>query len=154
MQASDRKTVFLTGATGYVGGRLAPRLLQAGCRVRCLARSAQKLAARPWATGSDVEIIEADAGDVPQLTQAMRGCDAAYYLIHSMEVAGGDYARHDKQLAAAFAQAAQDAGSAGSSISADWANWATTSVSICPRGEKLNRACSTAPSRSLPSAPR
>lgn len=48
--------------------------------------------------------------DVPRLAQAMRGCEAAYYLIHSMEVAGRHYARHDKELATAFAQAAQAAG--------------------------------------------
>ena len=104
-----RGRVFLTGATGYVGGRLAPRLLDAGWEVRCLARSAKKLATRPWAADPRVEIVEADAADVQRLADAMRGCAAAYYLIHSMEVAGRGYAGRDRALAEVFAQAARRA---------------------------------------------
>ena len=110
MQDHSGRTVFLTGATGYVGGRLAPRLIEAGWRVRCLARSPRKLAARAWAASAAVEIVEGDALDVPRLAEAMRGCDAAYYLIHSMEVAGREYAQRDRELARAFAQAAEQAG--------------------------------------------
>jgi uncharacterized protein YbjT (DUF2867 family) len=107
---SSEKRVLLTGATGYVGGRVGPRLLDAGYRVRCLVRSARKLAARPWASDPGVDVIEADALDVPRVAEAMQGCEAAYYLIHSMVVAGEKYAEEDRKLAAAFAEAAGRAG--------------------------------------------
>lgn len=110
MADMPERCTFLTGATGYVGGRLAPMLLDAGWRVRCLTRSTRKLASRAWASRLGVEIVQADALDVPALAQAMRGCAVAYYLIHSMEVAGSDYASKDRDLATAFAQAAKLAG--------------------------------------------
>lgn len=102
--------VFLTGATGYVGGRLAPRLLDAGHRVRALTRSAEKLRSRPWSGHQNLEIVEADASDEDRLAASMEGCDAAYYLIHSMEAAGSAYAERDRLLAEAFARAAARAG--------------------------------------------
>ena len=98
--------VLLTGGTGYVGGRLAPRLLEQGYRVRCLVRSAHKLRARPWADDPGVEIVEANIEDVSTVADAMNGCDAAYYLIHSMSVAEDDYEAADRRLARAFAAAA------------------------------------------------
>lgn len=104
------KRVLLTGATGYVGGRLGARLLDAGYRVRCLVRSARKLSARHWASDPRVEVLEADLLDVPRVTEAMRGCEAAYYLIHSMAVSAKEYAEQDRRLAAAFAEAASRAG--------------------------------------------
>ncbi|MFG0307393.1 MAG: SDR family oxidoreductase [Phycisphaerales bacterium JB040] len=96
-------TVLVTGATGYVGGRLVPRLLERGHRVRCLARSPRKLEDRDWA--ERVEIVEGDAEDSDAVRAAMRGCDAAYYLIHSMRSAG-DFREHDRRLAQTFADAA------------------------------------------------
>jgi uncharacterized protein YbjT (DUF2867 family) len=102
-------TVLVTGATGYVGGRLVPRLLDAGYRVRCLARSPRKLADRPWAARATVEIVEGDAGDPDALDRALHGCSAAYYLVHSM-MAGSDYAERDRRLARGFAEAAARAG--------------------------------------------
>lgn len=106
----DRPCVLVTGATGYIGGRLVPRLIRAGYRVRCLVRSARKLATRHWANDPAAEIIEADLSDPEKLRQAMRGCDAAYYLIHSMMSAGANYRAHDRLLATRFAQAAHQAG--------------------------------------------
>ncbi|MCC5830109.1 MAG: SDR family oxidoreductase [Phycisphaeraceae bacterium] len=103
-------TVFLTGATGYVGGRLAPRLIETGRRVRCLTRSPEKLAARPWSRDPLVEVHQADLSDLQAMTQAMHGCSAAYYLVHSMEVAGSGYAQRDRELATIFAKAAAQAG--------------------------------------------
>jgi uncharacterized protein YbjT (DUF2867 family) len=101
--------VLLTGATGYVGGRLAPRLLEAGYRVRCLARSPGKLDDRPWAKCDGVEIVKGDVSDEPSLLAAMRDCHAAFYLVHSMIAAGAGYARQDREMAERFAQCAERA---------------------------------------------
>ena len=101
---------LVTGATGYVGGRLVPRLLEAGYRVRCLARSAAKLAARPWGSDRRVEVVEADLDDVETTAVSMRGCQAAYYLVHSMVATGASYAEADRRLAERFAWAAARAG--------------------------------------------
>ncbi|MCO6436861.1 MAG: SDR family oxidoreductase [Phycisphaerae bacterium] len=104
------KTVFVTGATGYVGGRLVPRLIEAGHLVRCFVRTPEKLSGRPWYSDPRVEIVAGDVGDVSRLTDAMRGCDAAYYLVHSMIAVGSRYRRRDRTLALGFAHAAQAAG--------------------------------------------
>ena len=106
----DPRPVLVTGATGYIGGRLVPRLLAAGHRVRCLARAPRKLADRPWAGSAGVEIVEGDASDPAALDRALAGCRAAYYLVHSMVAAGGEYAERDRELARSFAAAAERAG--------------------------------------------
>jgi uncharacterized protein YbjT (DUF2867 family) len=106
----ERPRVLVTGATGYVGGRLASRLLEAGYPIRCLVRDPQKLTHRPWVSDPRVEIVRCDLNDVDQTAQAMRGCGPAYYLIHSMLSAGSSYARHDRMLARAFRKAAAEAG--------------------------------------------
>ncbi len=105
--ARDRP-VFVTGATGYIGGRLVPRLLDAGYRVRCLTRNEAKLRSRTWARHPEVEIVEGDVGG-EGLAEAMRGCKASFYLVHSMIAAGEDYAERDRQLARAFAAACSEA---------------------------------------------
>jgi len=102
--------VLLTGATGYIGGRLVPRLLEAGHRVRCLAREPRKLDGRPWASHPRVEIVAGDAADLPSLRRAMTGCGPAFYLVHSMIAAGDAYAERDRAMARSFAVAAQEAG--------------------------------------------
>lgn len=104
------QTIAVTGATGYIGGRLVPRLLEAGYRVRCLVRSPLKLRDRPWASHPDVEIVTADLSDEASTRSSLQGCAAAYYLVHSMISAGKDYAAHDLQLARVFASAARQAG--------------------------------------------
>ncbi len=109
MRGND-SSVLVTGATGYVGGRLVPRLLDAGYRVRCLARSAPKLAARPWSANPRVEMIEADLNDIDAVASAMSGCQAAYFLVHSMVSTGTRYAEADRKLAERFATAAGRAG--------------------------------------------
>ncbi len=110
MDAPPSSTVFVTGATGYIGGRLAPRLVERGYHVRCLARSEAKLRARPWAGHQRVEIVGGDAADEEGLAAAMKGCAAAYYLVHSMDAAGSEYRRRDLALAETFGRAAMRAG--------------------------------------------
>lgn len=100
----------IAGVTGYIGGRLAPRLLDDGHIVRCLVRSAQKLEDRDWATNPRAEIRDTDLSDRAQLAQQLAGCDTAFYLVHSMKSAGAGYVQQDRHLASQFAAAASDAG--------------------------------------------
>jgi uncharacterized protein YbjT (DUF2867 family) len=102
--------VLVTGATGYIGGRLVPRLLDGGYRVVCVSRSVRKLRARPWADREGLNLIEADVSDEQALRRAMSGCRFAYYLVHSMEAAGKAYAEVDRRLAETFARAGAGAG--------------------------------------------
>lgn len=105
-----RKPVLVTGATGYIGGRLVSRLLAAGHKVRCLAREPRKLGDRPWAGSPNIEILRGDIADCETLRTAMEGCYAAYYLVHSMMVAGAEYRERDRLLAGGFVKAAEAAG--------------------------------------------
>jgi uncharacterized protein YbjT (DUF2867 family) len=104
------KPVLVTGATGYVGGRLVPRLLAAGYRVRALGRSVAKLQSRPWGRHPRLELAQGDVLDAASLERAAQGCWAAYYLVHSMAAAVGDFARTDRQAAQNLVQAAATAG--------------------------------------------
>ncbi|WP_433356532.1 SDR family oxidoreductase [Microtetraspora malaysiensis] len=98
---------LVTGATGYVGGRLVPELLAAGYSVRCMARSPGRLRDRAW--HGDVEIAKADAMDRGQTVRALEGTDVAYYLIHTMGSARA-FVEWDRKAAAVFAAAARGAG--------------------------------------------
>ncbi len=102
--------VLVTGATGYVGGRLVPRLLDEGYRVRVLARDPGRLEGRAWS--DQVEMVRGDALDPASLAPAMVGVTCAYYLIHSMQkVAGaGDFHERDRRAATNFSEAARAAG--------------------------------------------
>ena len=104
------RRVAIAGSTGYIGGRLAPRLLESGFSIRCLVRSPRKLEGRDWSENPGVEVRTANLSDQSSLTEALTGCEAAFYLIHSMVSAGEEYARHDLELATTFAAAAHDAG--------------------------------------------
>jgi len=101
------KLVLVTGATGYVGGRLVPRLLERGVRVRVLVRDRERAKGRGWA--GEVEVVEGDLLDPSTLGPAVAGVDVAYYLVHAMG-AKGDFAERDRRAAAHFGQAASDAG--------------------------------------------
>ncbi|MDF1870633.1 MAG: SDR family oxidoreductase [Phycisphaerales bacterium] len=103
-------TIVVTGPTGYVGGRLVPILLDEGYKVRCIARAPRKLDDREWRSIDRVSVEQSDLSDIDTLTQILQGATAAYYLIHSMEATGEDYAARDRQLASNFAQAAKAAG--------------------------------------------
>ena len=99
--------ILVTGVTGYVGGRLVPRLLEAGYNVRVMVRgSAERLISRPWY--NQVEIVVGDVLDLASLDNAMSGIDAAYYLIHSMS-GNDEFKARDIQAARNFAQAAANA---------------------------------------------
>jgi uncharacterized protein YbjT (DUF2867 family) len=102
-----RSTVLVTGATGYIGGRLVPRLLEAGYRVRCLVRDPARLQGRPWL--NQVELHSGDCLRPETLPAAMAGADAAFYLVHSM-AAGRDFERRDVAASRHFAAAAQAGG--------------------------------------------
>lgn len=97
--------VLVTGASGYVGGRLVPALLGHGVKVRCLARTPAKLAAAPWR--SDAEVVLGDLGR--DLLPAMAGVDVAVYLVHSIGQGDG-WATRERQHATNFADAAAAAG--------------------------------------------
>ena len=96
--------VLVTGATGYIGGRLVPRLLEKGHSVRVLARDPKRLESKPWA--SRVEAMAGDVHDLPSLEKAVAGVDAAYYLVHAM-CTGPDFARRDREGAESFVIAAR-----------------------------------------------
>jgi uncharacterized protein YbjT (DUF2867 family) len=101
---------LVTGATGYVGGRLVPALLQRGCRVRAMARSIEKLACRPWAGHPGAELVKGDVLDAASLEAAAAGCGAAYYLVHSMIAQEDRFAEADRTAARNMAAAAEAAG--------------------------------------------
>lgn len=102
--------VLVTGATGYIGGRLVKRLLEGGHTVTAMARSLGKLGCRPWAAHPKVRLVRADVMDPTSLEQALAGCDAAYYLVHSMTPGAKDFADADRVAAWNFAQAASRQG--------------------------------------------
>ncbi len=97
------RTALVTGASGYIGGLLVPRLLEAGYAVRVLTRSGNLDA--PWV--GQVDVVRGDASDEADLRRALEGVDVAYYLIHSMD-GGGDFAGRDRRLAEHFGAAARE----------------------------------------------
>ena len=98
--------LLLTGASGYVGGRLLARLEQEGRRVRCMSRRPEQMGAR---TAPSTEVVRGDVHDPASLADALDGVDTAYYLVHSMS-GGDDYRTADRRGAAAFGTAARAAG--------------------------------------------
>jgi len=106
----DLKPVLVTGATGYVGGRLIPALLAGGHRVRAMGRNPAKMACRPWAGHDRVELVKGDVLDLESLKKAACGCRAAYYLVHSMIAQKEKFVEADRRAARHMAAAAAAAG--------------------------------------------
>ncbi len=101
------RLILVTGANGYIASRLVPRLLQAGHRVRALAREPVRLAGRAWLP--DVEVMGGSTTDPASIERALAGVDTAYYLIHNM-ASGRGYVGVEKESARQFARAADKAG--------------------------------------------
>ncbi len=107
MTERPSRTALVTGATGYIGSRLVPALLEAGWRVVVLARTPARLEGRGWA--SSVSLVQGDATDAAAVANACAGADTAYFLLHSMD-GKADFQRRDRELAQAFAEATSAAG--------------------------------------------
>ncbi|MFJ2793312.1 SDR family oxidoreductase [Streptomyces sp. NPDC087290] len=103
----DRALCLVTGASGYIGGRLVPELLDAGHRVRCLARTPPNLRGHPWADRA--EVVKGDVTDAASLRHAFRDVDVAYYLVHSLG-SGHGFEETDRRAARTFAEQARAAG--------------------------------------------
>lgn len=103
----ESKLILVTGATGYIGGRLVPELLDAGYQVRCLVRDARRLQGRPWS--DQVQVVEGDALKPETLVPAMEGVWATYYLIHSLTDTK-EYREQDKLVARDFGRVASESG--------------------------------------------
>ncbi|MEU5087775.1 SDR family oxidoreductase [Streptomyces sp. NPDC021356] len=106
-RSGERLHCLVTGASGYVGGRLVPELLEAGHRVRCLARSPGKLRDHSWAR--DAETVRGDVTEAASVASAMRGIDVAYYLVHALGTGSG-FEDRDRRAARIFAEQARIAG--------------------------------------------
>lgn len=103
----DLGLILVTGASGYVGGRLIPVLLERGYQVRLLVRGDKDMYATQW---PGLDVVEGDARKMGDLTAALDGVAVAYYLIHSMVLGREHFAAADLEAARNFRQAAQQAG--------------------------------------------
>jgi len=99
--------ILVTGATGYIGGRLVPELLARGYRVRVMVRAASQEHLERW---PDAEIVVADAHDMGDLSRAMKGCSTAYFLIHSLLLGPENFESADLRTASNFRKAAEEQG--------------------------------------------
>ncbi|MCV7220330.1 NAD(P)H-binding protein [Mycolicibacterium elephantis] len=104
---SDSIHCLVTGATGYIGGRLVPRLLDRGCAVRALARNPDKLTGVGWR--ADVDVARGDLDDAESLRAAFDGMDVVYYLVHSMGTSS-DFVAAESRAARNVVDAARRAG--------------------------------------------
>ena len=98
---------LVTGATGYIGGRLIRELLSHGYQVRILARKPERLKDHPWI--NQVEVVAGDAQDPKALDEALAGVDVAYYLLHAL-MTKDNFEESEKDLSEKFATAAKKAG--------------------------------------------
>ncbi len=104
------KPILVLGATGYVGGRLIPTLLERGFKVRASARSLEKLKSREWADHPLVELCAADVTNLEDLKRACENCSVIFYLVHTMISASHAFEHEDRQAALHLVKAAEEAG--------------------------------------------
>lgn len=114
--------ILVTDATEYIGGRLVPRLLDAGHQVRCMVRDPGKLQNDPWR--DRVEVVQGDILEPTSLNAALDGCEVAYYLVHSMDGAAG-FADRDQPRTSVWPPTGS-----GCNGWSTWAGWAR--ATICP----------------------
>ncbi|WP_084617968.1 SDR family oxidoreductase [Jonesia quinghaiensis] len=101
--------VLVLGATGYLGGRLVPRLLNAGYLVRVLARTPDRIQTFTWGAHPNLDVMEGDASDTHAMNMATRDVDVIYHLVHSMS-GGTDFAQRDRAIAHVLGRSAAAAG--------------------------------------------
>ena len=106
--SDDKIRCLVTGATGYVGGRLVPELLDRGYAVRALARNPDKLADVGWR--DRIEVARGDLGDPESLSEAFEGTDVVYYLVHSMGTSARISSQREAESARNVVAAAKRAG--------------------------------------------
>ena len=102
---NQERLYLVTGASGYVGGRLVRDLLSDKKKVRVFLRDAKKIKGQSWA--DSVEIVEGNASNLQDLARALDGVHTAYYLLHSINVAT-DFGDIESAMARGFAQVAQE----------------------------------------------
>jgi uncharacterized protein YbjT (DUF2867 family) len=102
--------IAVLGATGYIGARLVPRLVDAGWTVRAIGRNRDKLQGRRWSHLPGVETAYGDVFDLDSLIEALKGCQAAYYLVHSMNPNVKNFAKADRLAAQNMVSASSSAG--------------------------------------------
>lgn len=107
VREAPKGLVLVTGATGYIGGRLAPRLVAAGANVRVVVRSPEKLKDVPWAEA--VEVVQGDLSDLSDVHKACQGVETMYFLVHAMG-GTGSFEEHEAAMAHVVARAAAEAG--------------------------------------------
>ncbi|HEY9267784.1 MAG TPA: NAD(P)H-binding protein [Mycobacterium sp.] len=104
---AEKIRCLVTGATGYIGSRLVPALLERGHEVRAMARTPDKLSSAPWR--DRVEVVRGDLTDPGSLTAAFEDVDVVYYLVHSMGTSK-DFVAEEAQSARNVVAAAKSAG--------------------------------------------
>jgi uncharacterized protein YbjT (DUF2867 family) len=133
------RPILVTGATGYVAGRLVPLLLASGYSVRTMGRSIEKMAGRAWGDHPNIELVKGDILDRDSLKKAIKGCGTIYYLVHSMISQKEKYRRADIEGARNMACAAVQCRAGGDGHPGPsahrWRNFHTHSAR--PHPEKL-----------------